>query len=113
MYLALVVVPDLAAWLRKHGPNRQKKPHLLRLEDTTLGIDEGDAFAVENKSWLQLVGGQMIVDLAKSPHMLERSQANARITIRLTHAWQLSRFQRVQCADLPPAVQARWASIAA
>ena len=45
MYLSLVVVPDLAARLRENGPYRQQEPHLLRLEDAALRIDERDALA--------------------------------------------------------------------
>lgn len=65
MHFALVVVPDLATRLREHGFDRQQKPHLLRLEYTTLRIDERDALALENKTRLQLSRGQVIVHLAR------------------------------------------------
>ena len=71
MHLALVVVPDLAARLREDGLDRQQEPHLLRLEDAALRIDERDALAVEHEARLQLGRGQVIVDLAQPSHMLE------------------------------------------
>jgi hypothetical protein len=49
MHSALVVVPHLAARLRKHGLDRQQEPHLLRLEYAALRIDERDALALEKK----------------------------------------------------------------
>jgi hypothetical protein len=54
MHLALVVVPDLAARLRKYGLYRQEELHLLRLEDAALWIDERDAFSIEDEARLQL-----------------------------------------------------------
>ena len=50
MHLALVVVPDLAARLREDGLDRQQEPHLLRLEDAALRIDERNALALETGS---------------------------------------------------------------
>jgi hypothetical protein len=76
MYLALVVIPDLAARLRKYGPDRQQKPHLLRLEDTSLRVYQWDAFTVEHEAWLQLGLGKMVVKLAQPPELLEGSHAH-------------------------------------
>ena len=64
MNLALVIVPDLAARLRKHGLDRQQKPHLLRFKDAALRIDERDALAFEDKARFQLIRGQVVVYLA-------------------------------------------------
>ena len=50
MHLALVVVPDPAAGLREHGLDRQEEPHLLRLEDAPLRVNERNALAIENES---------------------------------------------------------------
>jgi hypothetical protein len=49
MHLALVIVPDLAARLRKHGLDRQQEAHLLRLEDASLRVDERDTLTVEDE----------------------------------------------------------------
>jgi hypothetical protein len=47
VHLALVVIPGLAAGLRKHRFDRQQEAHLLRLEDTALRIDQRDALAAK------------------------------------------------------------------
>jgi hypothetical protein len=52
MNFPLVVIPDLAAGLRKRRLNRQQKPHLLRLENPTLGIGQRDALSSKEKSGL-------------------------------------------------------------
>jgi len=75
MHIALVVVPDLAAWFRKDGPDRQEVTHLLRLEDAALPIDQRDAFALENEARVQLARGQVIANFAQPSHMLEGRHA--------------------------------------
>ena len=89
MHLALVVVPDLAARLREHGLDRQQKPHLLRLEDAALRIDERDALALKDKARLQLGCGQMIVYFAQPSDMLESRYSYERVTIGVIHVRQL------------------------
>jgi len=64
MHLALVVIPDLAAWLREHRL-------LLRLEDAPLRVDEGDAFTFEDDAGLQLGPSQVVVYLAQPSNMVE------------------------------------------
>jgi hypothetical protein len=44
--LVLVVVPDLGSRPREDGFDRQQKPHLPRLEDAALRIDQRDALTV-------------------------------------------------------------------
>jgi hypothetical protein len=55
MHLALVVIPDFAAWLRENSLYRKQEAHLLWLEDATLRIDERDAIALEHKARLYSV----------------------------------------------------------
>jgi hypothetical protein len=55
MHFTLVVVPDSAARLREHGLDREKKPHLLSLEDAELRIDERNVLTVENEAGPQLI----------------------------------------------------------
>ena len=63
-HLALVVIQDLAAWLREHRL-------LLRLEDAPLRVDEGDAFTFEDDAGLQLGPSQVVVYLAQPSNMVE------------------------------------------
>src|SRR5262245_22742144 len=74
--LALVIVPDLAARLRKHSLDRQQEPHLLRFEDATSRIDERDAFTFENEAGLQLGHSQVIVHVAQPSNVLEGRQTH-------------------------------------
>ncbi len=50
MHLTLVIVPDLTARLRKYGLDREKKTHLLGLEDAALRIKKRNALAIINKA---------------------------------------------------------------
>jgi hypothetical protein len=50
--IPLVVVPDPAAGSGKHCLNGKEILHLLRLEDPTLLIYEGDTLVLEKESWL-------------------------------------------------------------
>ena len=54
MALALVVLPDFAAWSGEDGLDREQEAHLLWLEDAALRIDEGAACAFEKKTSLQV-----------------------------------------------------------
>ena len=85
MHLALIVVPDLAARLREHGLDRQQEPHLLRLEDAALRIDERDALAVKDKARLQLGRGEMIVNLAQPSDMLEGRHSRMSVLVKIGH----------------------------
>ena len=86
MHVALVVVPHLGTGPRKNRLDRKQEPHLLWFEDATLPIHEWNAFALEDETWLQLAGGQVIVNLDELSHMLERCHAEERVTINISHA---------------------------
>jgi hypothetical protein len=53
VHFALVVVPDLAARLGQYRFDRQQKPHLLRLEDAALRIDQRDTLAAKCEAYLR------------------------------------------------------------
>ncbi len=61
MDLALVVIPDFAAWSGEDGLDREQEAHLLWLEDAALRIDEGAAFAFEKKTSLQVFPRQRVM----------------------------------------------------
>ena len=81
MHLALVVVPDFTARLREDGLDRQQEPHLLRLEDATLRVNEGNALAPEYEAGLQLGRGQVIMDLVQPSHILESRHAHQGVAV--------------------------------
>jgi hypothetical protein len=74
MHLALTVVPELAARCWEHSLDRQQEPHLLRLENSALRIDERNTLTLEDQARLQLRRRQVIVNLAESSHMLESGE---------------------------------------
>ena len=85
MHISLIVVPDARAGSRKDGLDGEQIPHLSRLEDSPLGIDEGDALAFENKTRLQFVGGQMAMHLAQHSNMLESRHPNQCVPVNVAH----------------------------
>jgi hypothetical protein len=84
--LALIIVPDLAAWLREHGLDRQQETHLPRLEDASLRVDDGDALAVKDEAGLQLVRRQVGVNFDEPSDVLEGSHADECVAIDFIHA---------------------------
>jgi hypothetical protein len=87
--LSLVIVPDPAAWLREHRLDGEQEPHLLRLENAALRIDQRDPLAVKDKTRSQVRRGQVIVHLAEPSNLLERRHAHKNITIRFIRAQRL------------------------
>ena len=85
MNLALVIVPYPSARLREDRLDRQQEPHLLRLEDAALRIDQWDTLALEVETWFQVRRGQNLMRLPKSPNMLERCQAYTGISVAIHH----------------------------
>ena len=63
--VSLIVVPDPRAGSRKYGLDGEQIPHLSRLEDSPLGIDERDAFSSKNEARPEFVRGQVIVDFTE------------------------------------------------
>ncbi len=84
--LTLIVVPDLAPWLREYNFDRQKESHLFRLENPALRIDKRDALVVEREAGLQLGRGQAIVDFAEPADVLEGGHAHESVAIWFIHA---------------------------
>ena len=80
----------------KHGLDRQQEPHLLRLEDAALRIDERNALALEDEAGLQLGRGQVIVDLAQPSHMLESRHAHQGVAVIDRHRYH--RHPLKQCS---------------
>ena len=65
MHLTLVVVPNLASRLWEDGSNREQEAHPLRLEDTALGVYQGNAFAPKLEAGFEISSGQI------APHFSE------------------------------------------
>ncbi|MGZ9083531.1 MAG: hypothetical protein ACXW3U_15750 [Rhodoplanes sp.] len=93
MHPALVIVPDSVARLRKHGLNRQQKPHLLGLNDAAPRIDERDALPIEKESQVQAGRSQGIVHLAQPSDVLEGCYAHEDITIVISWLRHWSPFE--------------------
>lgn len=76
-----VVVPHLAARLGEDGLGREQVPHLLRLEDPSLWLHQRDSLPGKHEAGPELRGGQMIVGLIETPNMVERRQADERVSV--------------------------------
>jgi hypothetical protein len=89
MYIALIVIPNFATWLGKHGLDREQESHLLRLEDATLRIYERDAIAVENETRPQFCRRQVIVHLTQPSDVLEGCHAHAGVSVLISRRSQI------------------------
>ena len=70
---------------RKYGLDGEEILHLSRLEDSPLGIDQREALALENKTRLQFVGGQMVCHLTQHSNMLESSHPHQGVPADVAH----------------------------